>query len=184
MITSSVLIYFIPFIFAFLGWLIAKLAVHIYISALLKRKLAISQAIGTYAEKQFSLDAIEQKLVAPETIEKIIPFADAHIEEFLRVKLPAAMPMLAMFISDKLVADMKTIFMNELKQLFPALIQQYLTNVKKDISISNLITTKINGVSTKVISNFLWKQFRLVEASSSLTGFLCGILYIFLTRVA
>ncbi len=140
--------------------------------------------IGDYAEKQISLDAIEQKLVSPENIEKILPFANEHIEQFLRVKLPAAMPMLAMFISDKLVADMKGIFMNELKNLFPALILQYTGNIKKDLNISKLVSARLHAVSDHTLKSFMRKQFRIVEIACATTGFLCGGLYIFLTWIA
>lgn len=181
---SSDLVYLLPVVCALLGWLVAKLCIAIYITVFLKRKAQIGTSIGEFAEKQISLDAIEQKLTQAETIEKILPFADVHIEDFLRVKLPAAMPMLAMFISDKLVNDMKAIFMNELKQLFPALIQQYIGNVKKDLRISQLISSRFNSVADQTLQSFLWKQLRIVEISSFLTGFLCGCLYIFLTRIA
>ena len=176
--------YLLPFISALIGWIVAKIAVSAYISILLKRRAAISSAIGDYAAQQFSFDALEQTLTKPESIEKILPFAEAHIDNFLRVKLPAAMPMLAMFISDKLVADMKGIFMNELKELFPALIQQYLGNIKKDFDLGNTISTKLNTISTSTLRPILVRQLRIAEVASVLAGFLCGCFYIFLTWIA
>ena len=181
---SSILLLSLPFISAFLGWLVAKLSVTVYLSFILKKKTQIGVAVGKYAEQQISFDAIEQQLTAPATIEKILPFAEDHIDTFLRVKLPAAMPMLAMFISDKLVADMKGIFMKELKELFPALIGQYLGNIKKDINISYLISSKFDAISNATLQSFLWKQFRIVEIACAITGFLCGCLYILLTWIA
>ncbi len=181
---SSLFVWILPFVFALIGWLIARLAVAVYISLLTKKKAYINNAIGNYIEQQFSFADIEQRLTEPTTIEAILPFAEQHIDEFLRKKLPAAMPMLAMFISDKLVADMKAIFMNELKELFPALIQQYLTNVKKNINIKNMVSTKLNAISFSAIQSFLKKQLRVVGYACAATGFVCGCLYIFLTLLA
>ena len=181
---SSFLLYSLPFLCALLGWLVARFSVVVYLSFVLKKKTQIGAAIGNYAEQQVSFGAIEQQLTAPETIEKILPFAEEHIDTFLRVKLPAAMPMLAMFISDKLVAEMKGIFMKELQQLFPALIGQYLGNLKNDINISHFISSKVDAISNATLRSFLWKQLRVIEIACALTGLLCGILYIFLTRIA
>lgn len=176
--------YLVPFLFAFLGWLVAKIIVSVYVSSAVKKRKTISRSIGDYAAQQFSFDSIEQTLIKPESIEKIIPFADEHIENFLRVKLPAAMPMLAMFISDKLVADMKGIFMKELTELFPALIQQYLSGVKKDLDVSRLLSMKLDAISNESVTSLLKKQLQIIAYATALTGFLCGILSIFLTQAA
>lgn len=180
----SLLVWIMPFVFALVGWLIARLAVAVYISLFEKKKAYLSDAIGNYVEQQFSFAGIEQRLTEPAAIEAILPFAEQHIDEFLRKKLPAAMPMLAMFISDKLVADMKAIFMNELKELFPAVIQQYLTNVKKTIHIKDMVSTKLNAISSSTIQPFLKKQLLMVGYACAATGFVCGCLYIFLTLLA
>ena len=181
---SSFFIFAMPFVFAGIGWLIAKLVVAIYISLVVKKKADIGNAIGNYIEQQSSFADIEQRLTEPATIEAILPFAEQHIDEFLRKKLPAAMPMLAMFISDKLVADMKAIFMNELKELFPVIIQQYLTNVKKSTNIKAIVWAKLNAFSFSTIQTFLKRQLRVVEYACAATGFVCGCLYIFLTLLA
>lgn len=180
----TVLPYLAPFLFAGIGWLIAQIFISFYLSAILKKRTQISQAIGDYAARQFSLDSIEQTATEPATIEKILPFAEEHIDNFLRVKLPAAMPMLAMFISDKLVADMKAIFMKELQELFPAIIRQYFANVKKNISVSDMISTKLNGISANTLKPILLKPMQIVYYSCALTGFVCGCIYIFLTLPA
>ncbi len=178
------ILFLMPFIFACIGWIVAQVAISVYISVILNKKNQLAQAIGNYAVQQFSIDAIEKQLTHPDTIEKILPFAEEHIDSFLRVKLPAAMPMLAMFISDKLVAEMKAIFMNELKELFPALIGQYLANIKKDFNPADAISARLNGISAEILRPLLRKQLQIVSYACALTGFLCGCLYFFLTRLA
>ncbi len=176
--------YLAPFLFAGIGWLVAKVFTAVYSTAVIKKREQIGRAIGDYAAQQFSLDSIERTATEPATIGKILPFAETHIDNFLRVKLPAAMPMLAMFISDKLVADMKAIFMKELEELFPAVIQQYFANVKKNISLSDTISTQLNGISTDTLKRLLRKQLRVMDYTCAATGFICGCFYIFLTLFA
>ena len=176
--------YLVPFLSAGIGWLVAKIFTSVYISAVVKKREQISRAIGDYAAQQFSLDAVAQAATDPATIEKILPFAETHIDTFLRVKLPAAMPMLAMFISDKLVADMKAIFMKELQELFPALIEEYFRNVKKNFNIANVISTQLNTISLALLKPLLRKQLRVIAYACATTGFLCGCFYIFLTPLA
>lgn len=57
------------------------------------------------------------------SFEASIPFVDAQLEDFFRNKLGAKMPMIAMFIGDKTIAQLKSIFMEELQALFPSLMQ-------------------------------------------------------------
>ncbi len=178
------LLYLLPIISAALGWIIARISISAYISVLLKQKPKLTTAIGAYADAQISLDAIEQQLVNPSSIEKLLPVAEEHIDTFLRIKLPIAMPMLAMFISDKLVAEMKAVFMTELKELFPVLIQQYFSNVKKSISVSHLISDRLNAIADDSIRALLTKHLQVITVACAATGFLCGCLYILLTWIA
>ena len=106
------------------------------------------------------------KLSSEESVEKILPFAEGHIDHFLRVKLPAAMPMLSMFISDKLVADMKAIFMVELKELFPALINRYLAGAKDAVNIQQLVADKLLAADLHYLRTALRKQLAMVALSA------------------
>ncbi len=141
-------------------------------------------ALAGMPEKQFSLATIEEKLTEPAAIEKIIPVAEEHIDTFLRVKFPAAMPMLAMFISDKLVADMKGIFMTELKELFPVLIRQYLSNVTHGLSIGNLIASHLNNLSLEMVTPLIKRQLQVVSLACAATGFLCGCISLLMASIA
>ncbi len=182
MISTS--LYFLPFISAFIGWLLGRLAVGVFFKQLQVQKSTIASSIGNHISKSFSLDELASQLGSAESIEKILPFAEEHIDQFLRVKLPAAMPMLSMFISDKLVADMKAIFMTELKELFPALISQYVTNAKETFKIEEVITAKIAAVDFNSIRVAMSSKLNGFAYAGAAIGFITGLIQIFLTLLA
>jgi hypothetical protein len=64
------------------------------------------------------------------SFEAVAPFIDKQLEDFFRNKLGAKMPMIAMFIGDKTIAQLKSIFMEELQSLFPQLMNGIIVNGK------------------------------------------------------
>jgi hypothetical protein len=49
----------------------------------------------------------------------ILPLADTHVDDFLRNKLPKAMPVMSMLVGEKTIAQLKAVFMEELQNLLP-----------------------------------------------------------------
>src|SRR4051812_46530054 len=180
----NTLLYFLPLISAFIGWLISRLGINLFFKRIQSQQKTLAAQAGNFVAAGFSLDDLTAKLTNEEAIEKILPVAEEHIDHFLRVKLPAAMPMLSMFISDKLVADMKAIFMAELKELFPAIITQYLSNAKSTIAIDRIIASKIETMDMKNVKATLHGTLSMVALFGALIGFLTGLFQIFLTLIA
>jgi uncharacterized membrane protein YheB (UPF0754 family) len=95
------------------------------------------------------------------------------------------MPMIAMFIGDKTIAQLKTTFLEELEELFPIIMQNYVANLRHDLDLERIIVEKIAGFSADrleaLLNEFLTKEFRFVEVIGAALGFLIGLLQIFLT---
>jgi len=182
MINTS--LYFLPLIAAFVGWLISRIGINLFFKQLQSRRKSLAAQVGNYVAAGFSLDDLTAKLTNVEAIEKILPVAEEHIDHFLRVKLPAAMPMLSMFISDKLVADMKAIFMVELKELFPTIITQYLSNAKSALAIDKIIAAKLEAMNMDQVRVALRGTLNKVALFGAFIGFITGIIQIFLTLIA
>lgn len=188
------MIFFLPLIAAFIGWLINSIAVtllfrpytpvklgFINLQGLFpKRQTQLAQSIGTLVAQQFSFEDIKSKMTDPEKIRKIIPLVEAHLDSFLRERLPKAMPVLSMFIGDSIVNQIKTHLVAELDTLFPVLISQYLDNVEQDLNPEKMISQKIAGISaaqlettTHTLLSRELKNFRLLGAIS---GLLTGLI--------
>jgi hypothetical protein len=181
---SNTLLYFLPVISAFIGWLISRLGINLFFKRLQSQQKTLAAQAGSFVAAGFSLDDLTAKLTNEEAIEKILPVAEEHIDHFLRVKLPAAMPMLSMFISDKLVADMKAIFMTELKELFPAIITQYLSNAKSTIALDKLVANKVETIDMDKVKVSLGGTINKVALFGALIGFATGVFQLFLTLIA
>jgi len=65
----------------------------------------------------------------PGSFGSIREVADAHIDEFLKTKLPQEMPVVGMFVGDKTIDQLKSIFMKELEQIFPIVMRQYINGI-------------------------------------------------------
>jgi len=178
------LYFLLPLLSAVAGWLLSRVGIHLFFKQLLSKKKSLALQAGNYVAASLSFDELTAKLTNAEAVEKIIPVADEHIEQFLRVKLPAAMPVLAMFISDKLVADMKAIFMTELKELFPTIIQQYLANAKSAIAIDKMVAAKIEAADLSQLQQALRSQLNKVAFFGALIGFVTALIQISLTLIA
>lgn len=189
------MIFFLPLIAAVIGWLLNSLAVtllfrpykpikigFITLQGLFpKRQIHLANNIGALVAQQFSFEDIKTKMTDPEKIKKIIPLVEAHLDSFLRERLPKAMPVLSMFIGDSIVNQIKTHLVAELDTLFPVLIRQYLDNIEQDLNLEKMISQKIADISAaqlETITHHLLsrelKSFKLLGAISGLiTGLIC-----------
>lgn len=170
----------LPLLSAVIGWLINKIAISSIIRGLVKQQAGIADRLGELAASQFSFDEIKTKLAGPENIKNLIPLVEAHLDSFLRERLPKAMPVLSMFIGDTIVNQIKSHLVNELDALFPVLINQYLTNVEKDLDIKKLISSKINGIPPATlqatIKEALKPQFKQLEILGLVGGLIIGLI--------
>ena len=93
--------------------------------------------------------------------------------------------MIAMFIGDKTIAQLKTVFMAELQELFPVIMKNYVANLRHDLDLERIVVEKIAGFSAdrleSLLNEFLTKEFRFVEIIGAALGFLIGVLQILLT---
>src|SRR3954469_19180572 len=176
---TNTLLYFLPIISAFIGWLLSRFGINMFFKRLQSQQKTLAAQAGNFVAAGFSLDDLTAKLTNEEAIDKILPVAEEHIDHFLRLKLPAAMPMLSMFISDKLVADMKAIFMTKLKELFPAIITQYLSNAKSAIAIDKIVAAKVEAMDMNKVKTSLSGTLNKVALLGALIGFITGLIQIF-----
>lgn len=194
---------FIPFISAFIGWITNWVAIKMLFHPRdPKRFLGITfQGIFPKRQEQFavrlgklvseellSFSDIEQKITNPENLEKLLPQVESHIDHFLRVKLSESMPMISMFIGDKTIEKMKTVFVEELRELFPVLMTNYLGKLKAELDLEKIVTEKVKNFSSDKLESILYavmsKEFRFVEIIGGVLGFLIGLLQIGITLLS
>jgi hypothetical protein len=101
----SVNLLFLPIIAAVLGALLAPLFTSLYLRPSRLRRI------------------LSPLLSDPALTRSMLPLAEGHIDDFLRNKLPKAMPVIGMLIGDKTITQFKAVFMEELQALFPVFME-------------------------------------------------------------
>lgn len=188
-------LFLIPFLSAGAGWLIHRLTLRALFYPRLpqkfmgitfqgfipRRQQAWAEKLGRLAHHELAAFNIEQKISDPANLEKIMPVVEAHIDDFLRNKLKEQMPMLSMFIGDKTVQSLKTVFMKEIETLFPEIMKQFAGNLEKELDIEGVVRSRIAGLPLDTVENTLSKELRGIAWLGAATGFLVGLIQVVLT---
>jgi uncharacterized membrane protein YheB (UPF0754 family) len=193
-------LYTIPFISAFIHWITIWMALKLLFHPRKPRKIFGFVLQGVFPKKQkqiaenigrlvgrelLSFDDIERTITQPENIQKILPLAEEHIDDFLRHKLKKSLPIVGMFIGDKTINQLKTVFMQELEELFPVIMKNYVHHIRDDLDLEAIVEEKIAGFSSErleeMLHQILTREFRFVEVIGAALGFFIGLLQIFLT---
>jgi uncharacterized membrane protein YheB (UPF0754 family) len=194
--------YTIPFISAFIQWLTIWMALKLLFHPRQPRKIAgyrvqgffpkrqrqIAESLGKIAGKEFfSFEDIELTITDPENAKKILPLADQHIDHFLRNKLKESLPVISMFIGEKTILQLRTVFMKELEELFPLILKNYVGGLKNSLDIEKIVVDKITNISSErleqMVNQLFQKEFGFVQWIAAVLGFLLGLLQILLTLI-
>lgn len=194
------LLYTIPFISAFIGWFTNWIAIKMLFHPKEPKKILWFTLHGIFPkqQKQFaeklgklvsaellSFSDIEEKITNPANVNKMMPFVEEHIDHFLRVKLKEQMPVIGMFIGDKTIEQLKSVFITELTLLFPAIMKNYMTNLQSDLDLEKIVVQKVSNFSSdkleQILNDIMSKEFRFVEIIGGVLGFLIGILQVIIT---
>lgn len=151
-----------------------------------KRQQQFAEKLGRIVSSEFlSFGDIEQKISDPQNLKKIMPLIEDHVDDFLRNKMKDQMPVLSMFIGDKTINTLKTVFMREIETLFPVVMKQFATNLKNELDIEQIVIAKVAGFSSDKLEEILYqimsKEFRFVEIIGAIIGFLIGVVQIVIT---
>ncbi len=181
----------IPLLTAFTGWAVIRLLLKMLFRPLHPKKLfaytwqgilpgqqySIADKIGKYVASEFSpFDAMDQTINDPKNFEKVKPLIETHIDDFLRNKLKEQMPMISMFIGDKTINTLKTVFIKEIEDLFPQVMQQFAGNLKNELNLAQMVSSKIAGLSPELIESLIYKNMSKEIRVTSLFGAAIGLL--------
>lgn len=197
------LIYLIPIISAFIGWVTNLIAIKMLFHPREPLKLGFFTLQGIFPKRQkqfaeklgklvadelLSFDDIARKLTNPEKIRSILPDIAKRIEDYLRYKLPETMPILAMFIGDGTIEKIKTVLVGEMEDLLPELINKYVASHKDELDLEKIVTAKVSGFSSdkleEILNGIMKKEFRFVEIIGGVLGFIIGLLQVLITQLA
>lgn len=190
----------IPIISAFIGWFTNWIAIKMLFHPRVptkvlgitfhgifpKRQRQFAEKLGKLVSNELlSFKDIEQKITDPNNIKKIMPHVEGHIDHFLRNKLSEQMPVISMFIGDKTITQLKTVFIAELEILFPTIMTNYMGNLQNELDLEKIITEKVSGFSSdkleEILNTIMSKEFRFVEIIGAVLGFVIGLVQVLIS---
>ncbi len=193
---------FIPIISAFIGWLTNLIAIKMlfhprepkkflgitFQGILPKRRQQFATKLGKLVSSElFPFEEIEQKLTRPDNIQKLLPLLETHIDTFLRERLTAKIPMLGMLIGDKTIGQVKEMLLEELEELFPAMIKPYINTLQHELNLEKIVVCKLSALSLNKLEEILQQtmaaEFRFVKIVGAVVGFIIGVIQVVITLV-
>lgn len=181
----------LPLTGALFGWLCNMILVNLYFSSSRnpvfwkKKKAEIAAVLVNHLSADLSLSFVEKKISDPANFQKILPVAEEHIDHFLRVKLKEAMPMIGMLIGDRTINQLKEIFIKELEELFPSVMQSYAQQLQQDFDVKQFIANKIEAIPEQVLADHIKKQVsKPLILWGAIAGFVIGLLQSVLLYIA
>ena len=166
----------LPLLVACFGWLISWGFIKIIFFPHQSIRLAGRQWQSLFSKKagQISIDQILPELTQGDSFQKLLPFIDAKLDEFFKERLVQKMPIISMFIGDKTIAQLKEVFLEELAQIFPALLSQFTQ------STANAFLLNIETKWSKKIEQYLLKASQKIRIMAFCLGFIWGLILQFI----
>lgn len=151
-----------------------------------KRQQQFAEKLGKLvSEELLSFKEIEEKIINPDNLSKIMPLVEGKIDLFLHEKLKTVFPMISMFIGQNTINQLKLVFMQELETMFPEIIGSYMKQLESDLDLEKMVTKKVAGFSSDkmetILNQIMSKEFRFVEIIGGVLGLLIGILQVLIT---
>ena len=196
------MIYLLPVIAALIGWITNYLAIkmlfhprkEIKILGLFslqgvfpKRQKDLANKLGNIVSNElFSMDDVKSHLIesahSPETRQLI----ESKIDIFLRDKLPAAVPMVAMFMNSDLADKIKKSLAQSLSEAIPNLVDMLGEKLDDAVDIHEIVRKKVESFSSDKLEEILFsimaKEFRFIEVIGAALGFLIGVIQVALIQ--
>ena len=190
----------IPLISAFIGWFTNWVAIKMLFHPKEPKKFMFITFQGVFPKRQrqfaeklgklvstelLSFREIEEKIVNPDNIKKLMPFVESKVDDFLRNKLSDAFPIISIFIGESTINQLKTVFMAELEVIFPEMIAAYMKNLESQLDLEKMVTEKVYGFSSDkmeaILNQIMTKEFKFIEVIGGVLGFIIGILQVLIT---
>ena len=108
--------------------------------------------------------------------EATLPLIEAQLDHFFKDKLKEKMPMIAMFIGDQTILQLKLVFVEELRLIYPTILR----HVAKDFQ--NQLALNMQSRWKPVLEPLLLKSTKTYRQFAFVLGFAWGILLVLLIQ--
>ncbi len=196
------LLYALPFLSAFIGWITNFLAIKMLFNpreekSILglkiqgifpKRQKQFAEKLGLLvAEELLSLDDIQEKISSESNQEIMLATVNEKMDHFLDVKLKEQIPMMAMLLGKDTKTKIKATLVQEFREALPEILKKVNENIQKDLDVQQLVTDKVANFSVEKLEDILYaimqKEFRFIEILGAVLGFIIGCFQVLLIKL-
>ena len=162
----------LPLLVACFGWLISWGFIKIIFFPHQSIRIGEKQWQSLFSKKagQISIGQILPELTQGDSFQKLLPFIDAKLDEFFKERLVQKMPVISMFIGDKTITQLKEVFLEELAQIFPALLSEFTQ------STANAFLLNLEVKWSKKLETYLLKASQKLRIMAFCLGFIWGLI--------
>ena len=166
----------LPLLVACFGWLISWGFIKIIFFPHQSIRLGGRQWQSLFSKKagQISMSQLLPELTQGDSFQKILPFVDAKLDDFFKERLVQKMPIISMFIGDKTIAQLKEVFLEELHQIFPALLSEF----TQSTATTFLLNLEVKW--SKKLETYLLKATQKLRIAAFFFGFIWGLIINFI----
>lgn len=107
---------------------------------------AVSKASGEFANENIDFSKLLSSLKSEKSLQEISAYLDEKADHFLRKSLTEKMPVLSMFVSDKLIDQMKEVLVAELQNMIPGMIDKFGNDIGSKMDIGNMVEQKLLSI--------------------------------------
>ena len=196
---ASPLLYILPIIAAWIGWITNYLAIKMlfyphnpkkilgltFHGVFPKRQAQIAEKLGDLvANELFSIRDISNKIEELSTQPEALDEVGKRIEKTIRGKLISSFPMLSMFLSDEMIEKVTNLFKGELEDFLRESARGLAFKMEESVNIQALVRDKVQTFSSNKIEellvDFMKQEFRFIEKIGAILGFLIGVIQVLL----
>jgi uncharacterized membrane protein YheB (UPF0754 family) len=189
-----------PLIPAFICWLLAKFIVRYLFKPLRPVKVLGMNFHGILPKYQNELavsiaemisseilqdNFLKERLAHTDTLQRAMPVIEIHIDNFLNIKLKAESPAISIFVGEKIINQLKELFLKELEELFPSVMSQFIGDLSQKEELKQEMVVKLSGIQIDDIEAKFYRAFRneinKIEFTFALGGLIAGVIQLIIT---
>lgn len=184
-----------PILGAFIGWFTNFLAVkmlfhpkeprrflfYTFQGVFPRRQAALAEKLGeVVAEQLITAEEIGQQLATPVAKERVKRKVEEFLDAAIRQRLPAAIPMVGMFLTPDLIQTVKGAFAGDLDQFISGALKDLSGSLGETLDVRELVRAKVAAFSSDRLEELLValmkKEFTFIEVSGGILGALIGVI--------
>ena len=141
-----------------------------------------AKQVGDFAKEKIDFSIVTSRLTDPKAVSEIAGYLDEKADHFLRKTLTEKMPVFSMFISDKLIDQMKSVLVTELQNMIPGMIEKFAGDLGNKIQLDKMVEEMLLKIDLQKMNLYISKkygsQFLNLKLIAMLAGIVLGIIEI------